>query len=262
MKLLIINPNISTSVTDLIEAEARRTASTDTEVMMRTASSGVAYIETRLESALAVPAIAEIIAADVANTAVATDAPKTAGADAVIVAAFGDPGIPSLKELVDIPVVGITEAALTTACLLGTRFSIVAISERITAWYRDCVDRNGLSSRLASIRSLRSPLNSIDGVQQDFRDELVQLACQVVSEDGADVVILAGAPLAGLAREVVDEIPVPVVDSIAAGVAQAELLVRFGARPPRAGSCAAPPAKDRMGFSPALNSTLEVAVRA
>lgn len=249
VRLLVINPNISTSVSDLIEAESRRAAGPGTEIVMRTAESGVAYIETRLESMLAGPAVAEAIASAGADV------------DAVVVAAFGDPGMPALKELVAVPVVGITEAALATASLLGQRMSIVAISERIAPWYRDCVERNGLLGRLASIRSLRDPLRGIGSVQDDFGPELVRLANQVVTEDGADVVILAGAPLAGLAREVADQIPVPVVDGVSAGITQAEALVRLSPRPARAGSYAGPPEKDHSGLSPALAATLSAAQR-
>ena len=249
MQLLVINPNISTSVSDLIESEARRAASPGTEIMMRTAGSGVAYIETRLESMLAGPAVAGAIAS----------APSSV--DAIVVAAFGDPGMPALKELVDIPVVGITEAALATASLLGARMSIVAISERIAPWYRDCVERNGLLGRLASIRSLRDQLRGIGTVQDDFGPELARLANQVVTDDGADVVILAGAPLAGLAREVADRIPVPVVDGVSAGIVQAEALVRLAPCPARAGSYAGPPAKDHTGLSPALGAALTAAQR-
>lgn len=244
MHLLVINPNISQSVSDLIESEARRASSPGTEITMRTARSGMAYIETRFESLLAAPAVAEIIAEEGGQ------------ADAVLVAAFGDPGMPALKEMLDVPVIGITEAALATASLLGVRFSIVAISERITAWYRECVERNGLITRLASLRSLHDPLHDIGSVQRDFREDLVRLANEVVDRDGADVVILAGAPLAGLAREVAKQIPVPVVDGISAGVAQAEALVRLAPGRHRKGAFAAPPAKDNTALSPALTALL------
>jgi Asp/Glu/hydantoin racemase len=243
MKILVINPNISDDVTGLIRAEAERVAGPSTEVVVRTAAAGVEYIETRLESLIAAPQVAELIAAE-------------PDVDAVVVAAFGDPGMPGLKELVACPVVGITEAALSTAALLGRRFSIVAISRRITAWYRDCVEQNGFGSRLASIRSLGETLPDIGSVQQDFRPHLLRLANEVVENDGADVVILAGAPLAGLAREIGASIPVPVVDGISAGVAQAELLVRLDSGTARRGSLAPPPLKPNAGLSPALSRLL------
>ncbi|ASN51719.1 aspartate/glutamate racemase family protein [Sinomonas sp. R1AF57] len=247
MRLLVINPNISEDVTALIRSEAERSAAPATELVVRTAGHGVEYIETRLESLIAAGAVAELIAEHAGQV------------DGVVVAAFGDPGMPALKELADVPVLGITEAALCAAALQGHRFSIIAISDRITAWYRDCVERFGFGSRLASIRSITEALRGIGSVQEDFRPTLVELARLAVAGDGADVVILAGAPLAGLAREVADEIPVPVVDGIGAGIRLAEAVVGLASGPHRAGSFAAPPLKRRTGLSPALDAALDTA---
>lgn len=254
MRLLVINPNISEDVTALIRSEAQRSAAPGTELVVRTAGHGVEYIETRFESLVAAGAVAEIIAEHTGQA----EGPED-GIDGVIVAAFGDPGMPALKELAGVPVVGITEAALCAAALTGQRFSIIAISDRITAWYRDCVERFGFGSRLASIRSIKAALRGIGSVQDDFRPTLVELARLAVAEDGADVVILAGAPLAGLARDVADEVPVPVIDGIGAGIRLAEALVGLAAGPHRAGSFAAPPPKRRAGLSPALDAALDAA---
>lgn len=245
MRLLIINPNISDQVTSLIRAEAERSRGSGTELVVRTAAYGVEYIETRFEALLAATAVAEVIAEHQGNV------------DGVVVAAFGDPGMPALKELSDVPVVGITEAALCAAALQGHRFSVIAISDRIAAWYRDCIERFGFDGRLASIRSIKEALGGIGTVQDDFRATLVDLARRAVVEDGADVVVLAGAPLAGLARAVADEIPVPVVDGIAAGVRLTEALVGLGCGSHRAGAFAAPPVKPRRGLSAVLDGALD-----
>lgn len=244
MRLLIVNPNISEDVTRLIEAEARRSAAVSTDIFMVTASFGVAYIETRFEALIAA-------------YAVACAAGERAGSfDAMVVAAFGDPGLAGLKEVLDVPVIGMTEAALMSACMLGTRFSIVAISSRITAWYRETVVANGLESRLASIRHLSSPLRGVGSVQQDHADELLALCRRVVLEDGADVIILAGAPLAGLARAVADHLPVPVVDGVSSAVRHAESLVTLGVRPAVLGSFCAPPVKSRAALPASIDSLL------
>ncbi|MEO6943203.1 MAG: aspartate/glutamate racemase family protein [Lacisediminihabitans sp.] len=237
MKLLVVNPNTSEDVSRLIYSEAMRVADQGTEILMRTAPFGVEYIETRAESLIAGNAVAQVIAEEYE------------GIDGVVVAAFGDPGMPALKELVDMPVIGITEAALYTAALQGTRFSIIAISSRIKAWYRECVDRNGLTSRLASIRSLKDPLGGIGSVQDDFEGQLLALAKIAVAEDGADVIILAGAPLAGLARKIGEQLPVPVVDGVAAGLKQCELLVSLDCGSHKEGSFAHPPVKPNVGLS-------------
>jgi Asp/Glu/hydantoin racemase len=250
MKLLVINPNISADVTALIESEALRSASPGTDLVVRTAGHGVEYIETRFESLIAAGAVAEIIAEYTRDGS---------SIDGVVVAAFGDPGMPALKELTDVPVIGITEAALCAAALQGHRFSIIAISDRIRPWYLDCVERFGLGGRLASIRSINEALNGIGSVQQDFKETLLALSRQAVTEDGADVVILAGAPLAGLARELSGQIPVPVVDGISAGIQMAQAIVSLQSGPHRAGAFAPPPLKTRKGLSDNLEAALTTA---
>ena len=78
MRLLVINPNISESVTDLIATEARRAASAETVIDAVTAAMGVAYIETRSEAAIGAYAALELFAEHGGD------------ADAVVLAAFGD----------------------------------------------------------------------------------------------------------------------------------------------------------------------------
>jgi Asp/Glu/hydantoin racemase len=244
MRLLIINPNISESVTALIEAEARRTAAPGTEITMKTAPFGVAYIETRFEALIGAYATAQVAAEHVE------------GHDAVIVAAFGDPGLGGLREALPVPVLGLSESALASACLLGHRFSIVAISQRISAWYREVVEANGLIGRLASIRALDQPLAGIGSVQADHAQALRALCERAVTEDGAEVIILAGAPLAGLARAVRGELPVPVVDGVSSAVRHAETMVALSPGKARSGSFAPPPVKPNAGLPPAIERLL------
>ena len=245
MRLLVINPNISDSVTALIEAEARRSAEPGTELTMRTAAFGVAYIETRFEALIGAYATAQLAAEHHASH------------DAVIVAAFGDPGLSALREALPVPVLGMTESALATACLLGHRFSIVAISQRIQAWYREMVESHGLIGRLASIRALDRPLASIGGVQDEHADALLALCERAVREDGAEVIVLAGAPLAGLARALRGRLPVPVVDGVSSAVRHAATLIALAPGRATAGSFAPPPAKPHHGLPEAIARLLD-----
>lgn len=240
MRLLIVNPNISSSVTDLIEAEARLSVSSETEITMRTAAFGVAYIETRAEAVVgAYATLAEL-------------AEHHPGHDAAVIAAFGDPGLEAAREILPIPVVGLTESALMTAAMLGGRIGIIAISRRIGAWYRETVDRYGLLPRLSGIRFLDEPFNDISSVQQDRAQQLLALSEAAIVEDGADVLIMAGAPLAGLARQVGNRIPVPVVDGVSCAVRQAALLAGLAPAKARAGSYALPPRKACRGLPTAM----------
>jgi allantoin racemase len=249
MRLLVINPNITASVSALIQAEAERSVSPGTAITMLTAPFGVAYIETRFEALIGAYATAQVAAE------------HHAGHDAVIVAAFGDPGLWGLREVLPVPVLGMTESALASACLLGHRFSIIAISQRIQAWYREAVEANGLIDRLASIRALDRPLASIGAVQQDHAAALRALCERAVDEDGAEVIVLAGAPLAGLARTLHGQLPVPVVDGVSSAVRHAESLVALAPGRATRGSYAPPPAKPHAGLPPAIAALLEAAQR-
>jgi allantoin racemase len=235
-RLLLINPNISDSVSDLIRAEAERSASPGTQIEVVTAPFGVAYIETRFEALIGAYAVAQLAAEHHARF------------DSVLVAAFGDPGLGGLREALPCPVTGLTEAALASACLLGGRFSIVAISQRIRAWYRETVQHYGLESRLASIRALDETLVDIGNVQGNQGERLIALAQRCVREDGADVIVLAGAPLAGLARSLAGQLPVPMVDGVSSAVRHAESMVPLRPARAQAGSFGPLPVKPHRGL--------------
>ena len=116
---------------------------------------------------------------------------------------------------------------------------------------------HGLESRCAGVRALGGGFRSISEVQEEKENLLVELANRAVAEDAADVVILSGAPLAGLAGKVQDRIPVPLVDPIAAAVRQAETLVALAPRKASAGTFRRPGPKSTTGLHDALARRIE-----
>lgn len=240
MKILLANPNTSARVTDRIAAVAQGVASPGTQIVAVTAHIGVPYIATRADAAVGSWAALELLAE------------HAAGVDAAVIAAFGDPGLGGARELLPIPVVGLAEAAMLTACMLGRRFSIVTFSQSLGPWYRECVEYHGLAARLASIRCLEGAFRDIAEVQHEKEDLLVKLCGRAVAEDEADVIILGGAPLAGLAAHVAGRVPVPLVDGVAAAVRQAETLAVLRPRKAAAGTFRRPPPKPIAGVSEAL----------
>ena len=245
MKLLVINPNTSESVTEKIEAVARVAAAGSTELEFVTASYGVPYIATRTEAIIGGRAALEILAE------------RDGAFDAAIIAAFGDPGLGAAREMMAVPIVGLAEASLLMACPLGRMFSVVSFSSRLEPWYRECIAWHGLTGRLSSIRMLDARIADVGQVQAENEDLLVDLADRAVQEDGAEVVILAGAPLAGLASRVKDRIAVPVVEGVAASVKMAEGLFALQPRKAAAGSFRQPAAKPATGLPDALTRLIE-----
>lgn len=244
MKILLINPNTTEALTDLLTEAARSVLPPDARLDSVTAPTGVPYISTRTEAMVGGMSVLEILAESHAEY------------DAAIVAAFGDPGIGAARELFDIPVVGLAEAGMLTACMLGGRFSIVTFARALGPWYRECVDWHGLGGRCASIRMLSGAFRSISDVQSEKADLLVDLALSAVADDGADVIVLAGAPLSGLAPLVRERIPVPVVDCAQAAARQASTLAALRPVGAREGSFARPAAKPSVGLSKALASRI------
>jgi Asp/Glu/hydantoin racemase len=149
------------------------------------------------------------------------------------------------------------EAAMLTACMLGRRFAIVTFASALGPWYEECVESHGLKGRLTGIRMLDGAFASVSDVQEEKEDLLVELANRAVTEDEADVIILAGAPLAGLADRVKNRIPVPVVDQMAAAIKQAEALVSLQVRKATAGTFRRPAAKPTLGLTAELARRFE-----
>jgi len=239
MKLLLLNPNTTAQMTDRMGEVAARVTAPGTELVLATASRGFPYISSRAEAQVAGAIALEMIAERVDQI------------DAVIMAAFGDPGLRAARELFDVPVVGMAEAAMLTACMLGEKFSLVTFSETLTPWYRESVEAAGLGARLASIRVPSNAFKSVVNVRAELRQPLLSEVEMAVSQDQADVVILSGAPLAGLAAEFGDAKAV-LVDPISAAVKQAEALVQIAPHGANAGSLRRPPEKASQGLEPNL----------
>jgi Asp/Glu/hydantoin racemase len=73
-----------------------------------------------------------------------------------------------------------------------------------------------------------------------------------IEQDDAEVIIFGGGPIAGLARETADAIPVPCLDGVSCAIRMAETLVALRPRAPSRGSFACPPAKQAKGLAPEL----------
>lgn len=244
-RILFINPNVTDAITETMAGEAIRSVSDGFEIVPVTAAFGTQYIENRVEAAIAGHAVIDVLAK------------HSAEMDGVIISAFGDPGLWAAKEMLEIPVVGISEAAFHFAMMLGRRYSIVCLTERIGVWYRECAEEHGLDGRLVSVRPLEKDLQDITNAVEEAGDALVELCERAVAEDSADVVIFGGGPVAGLAREVEDRMPVPVLDGVTSAVRLIEAMIALNPRPARAGSFKRPNAKPSSGLSPELTAWVE-----
>jgi len=249
MRLLIVNANTSDVVTAKVEAAARGFAAAGTSLTAVTGDFGADVIGSRSEHAIAEHAAIDLMARHVA------------GHDAILIAVSYDTGLGAARELFDIPVVGMTEAMLLTACTQGGQIGFLSLGKRVLPLYQELVRRHGLDARMAGWRALESSVpyaasSAVDAAAA-FDQMLVDAALDLIDNDGAEVIALAGAVMAGAGKRLQERVPVPMVDGIQCGVAMAEMLVRLNIAPARTGSYARPAGRVVRQVTPHLAAQFE-----
>lgn len=242
MRLLLINGNTDAAMTARMVALARAAAGAGVAIEGVTARFGARYIATRSAAAIAGHAVLDALA----HALVETPVP-----DAVLLACFGDPGIAALRELSPAPVVGMAEASLLTAATLGGRIALLTGGARWVPMLHEYAAAIGFGERVV----VRGLALTGDAIAADPEAALPALAAEgraAVERDGAEVVVLGGAGLAGLAQRLADAVPVPLLDSLACLVRLGIALAAGAPGKPAAGSYAAPPPAPVEGLSPPL----------
>lgn len=235
MRLMLLNPNTTVALTERLVTSARTILPAEVILMPVTAERGFPYISSRSEAQLAGAEVLDIVASHVPHV------------DAVTIAAFGDPGLDAAREAFDMPITGMTEAAMMMALQLGQTFAFVTFTPQIAPWYRDQVTRAQLSARFSGVFSPQDGFKDITSVAEDLTDALRE-TCQIASRH-ADVLILAGAPIAGLASVIEKDISAVLIDPIKAAVLQAHALWRLQPRGADRGGFARPPSKAAVGLT-------------
>ena len=233
MRIFVINPNTSESMTDHIRRELEKVKGPDTELTVVNPEHGPASIESAYDEMLAGPPTLELVRQ--ANRE---------GYDAVILACFSDPALDAAKEISEIPVIGIEEASMHLAAMLGHKFSITtAFRSRVPT--RDLhVRLRGVESAYASTLVLNMSVLEMDTHPERAKSRILDLARQAVEEEGVEVIILGCAGLAGYAEDVERELGVVVLDPTSVALKIAEALVALGLRHSKIGRFAQPPVKE------------------
>lgn len=241
MRLLIANANTTEAITQLCADAARAAASPGSEIIAATPRFGPEVISTRAENIIAGHALLELLAQHAGQV------------EGVLLAVSHDTALEAARQLMPCPVVGMTEAALFGACLVGARFGLVTFGGVET--YRERIAAHGLASRCASLIGL-------DGTPQETVRDPEGVARKVLGgiqravEEGADAVIMGGAALAGMGPRIQAEAPVPLLDGIACGVKFLEALIALKLPKPSQGSLAPPRGRNSVNLDPKLAALL------
>ena len=172
MRILVVNVNTTASVTDAIAASARKAAGPDTEIVALTPLFGAESVEGNYESYLAAIAVMETVRA------------YRDPFDAVIQAGYGEHGREGLQELLDVPVVDITEAAASTAMFLGHKYSVVTTLDRTVPLIEDRLKLAGLDARCASVRASGMAVLELESDPDAAVEAIVEQSVRAVRRTG------------------------------------------------------------------------------
>lgn len=216
MKILVINPNSDGAFTELIREAARKAALPGTEILCESAPGAPAFIETSRDEALCAPGMMELVS-------------RHEDAGAFVIACTCDPNLDVLREMASGPVVGAGESSMLFALPLGARFSVIQTTEGSVQAKRELVRKYGLKDRCSSVRAIR------EHGEEPLEERLLEAARTARDCDGAEVITLGCAGLAGLDKRLEEALGIPVIDGITAGVRLAEALAAGGAFTSRRG---------------------------
>lgn len=237
MKIKIINPNTTWSMTEKIGACARKGAAATTEIIAVSPSMGPVSIESHYDEAMCVPGLLEEIRAG-----------EACGVDGYVIACFGDPGLYAAREIARGPVIGIAEAAMHAASFVGASFSVVTTLSRTCGMAWHLAERYGMQRFCRNVRACdlnvldleRTDSNALHVITEECRRALIQ--------DKADCIVLGCAGMSDLCQEISREIDAPVIDGVGAAVGMVEGIVQLGLVTSKRGEWAYPPSKEYTGM--------------
>ncbi len=241
MRIHVVNPNTTASMTVKIGAAARAAASPGVEVSAVNPDFGPPSIEGYFDEAFSVPGLLAEIG-------------KAPGADAFVIACFDDTGLEAARCATNAPVVGIGEAAFHLASLIADRFSVVTTLSRSIAPIERNLGKYGLATRCARVRAANVAVLDLEKPGSGARRTIEKEIERALSDDAAEAIVLGCAGMTDLARDLERAAGVPVLDGVACAVGLAESLVRLGLKTSKRNTYAAPLAKAYAGdyarFSP------------
>jgi len=214
-RLTVINPNTSEALTAQITAAARAVALPQVSVRGTHPSRGVSSVESHAEETWAALGVVEQVQLHDADT------------DAFVVACFGDTGVDAAREVATGPVVGMTEAALTTAALLAHRFAVITLPPRTMAHTDRVLAATGLRHR-CSVHAVEVSVEDLEGGSTHLLPAFIEAASRAIEQDHAEAIVLGCAGLADLVPRLRAATGLPVVEGVAAAVGIATSLLAQG----------------------------------
>lgn len=236
MKILVVNPNTTATMTEKACHAARQVASQGTEIIAVTSAFGPVSIEGYYDEAMAVPGMLQAIQAE-------------ADFDAVVIACFDDTGLDAARCVTDKPVIGIGEAGYRVAAMLSNKFSVVTTLGRSVPALEHNLLRYGMERQCIRVRSSEIPVLALEEEGSSAFDTIALEIERAITEDRAEAIVLGCAGMVDLADALSRKFAIPVLDGVTCAVSLCESLVRLQAKTTRQGGYAPPPENKLIKFN-------------
>lgn len=236
MHIHVINPNTTLSMTQAIGEAARRIAGPGTRITASNPDSGPVSIEGHFDEAISAVGVAQEVMKGEKN-----------GADAYVIACFGDPGLLAARELTRAPVIGIAEAAFHMATLLSTRFSIVTTLGRTCIIAEHLLQSYGFVQHCRRVRAAEIPVLALEQDADAAVVRIIEECRRAKAEDGIGAIVLGCGGMAEMREHIAREVGLPVIEGVTAAVKLAEALVGLGLQTSKFGDLAFPRPKQFTG---------------
>lgn len=223
MKILVVNPNTTISMTDKIATAARAVARPDTEIVAASSQDGPASIQGFLD-------VANCVSGLLKEVALHKDV------DAIVIACFDDTGLDAVRTMVSVPVLGIGEAAYHAASMIANKFSVITTLSRSVPGLETNLMRYGLAQKCGRVRATEIPVLKLEEGDPATLDKIRSEIRVAIEQDNAEAIVLGCAGMADLMAELSEEFGLPVIDGVSAGVTFAEALVNNKLRTSKIGA--------------------------
>jgi allantoin racemase len=229
-KILVINPNTNPKNTKVIADAIKPFTPEGTQVVVVSPDKGPVGLESYYHNYLASVNVHERI----------VEAEKE-GYDGVIIACYGDPGIEGAKELVDIPVVGITEASYALARMLATKFLVVVSAATAVPRQIRYIKSLGIPDYQYDVRPIGLTVLGVMSDRMSAKDLIANNCDLALKETGAELIVMGCSGFSGLRSDLEKQLKVPIIDPVVAGVQICDVLIKMGLAQSKVSTYKTPP---------------------
>jgi allantoin racemase len=227
LKIVVINPNTTASMTDRIRLVSESVISDDFCLTVVNPSSGPASIEGYYDEAMSLAGLLDLVK-------------QHHDAAGFVIACFDDTGLDAARCLTESPVVGIGEAAYHMASMISNKFGVVTTLSRSIPALEHNLARYGLAARCSGVRASDIPVLEVEASNGKAFERINAEVEQAIKTDKAEAIVLGCAGMAELGATLHDLHNIPVLDGISCAIKQVEAMIYLNLKNSNIGGYAKP----------------------